>query len=102
LKSYVSGKEALFIGPLVDKDKINEFIASSDSKKVVLTDRYVSFRAHPRLFDLMKEMPQEKLQEVEFAVLLHRLNEMQRLEFAHSDKVEVLSNFDSMDQYFAS
>lgn len=102
IKSYLSGKEALYIGPLVDKDIISEFIDNMDSKKVVITDRYVSFRPHPRLFDLMKELPQEKLQEVEFAVLLHRLNEMQRLEFENSDKVEVLKSFDSMDQYFAS
>jgi DNA-binding transcriptional MerR regulator len=102
IKSYLSGKEALYIGPLVDKDVISEFIDNMDSKKVVITDRYVSFRPHPRLFDLMKELPSEKLQEVEFAVLLHRLNEMQRLEFENSDKVEVLKNFDSMDHYFAS
>jgi DNA-binding transcriptional MerR regulator len=102
IKSYLSGKEALYIGPLVDKDVISEFIDNMDSKKVVITDRYVSFRPHPRLFDLMKELPQEKLQEVEFAVLLHRLNEMQRLEFENSDKVEVLKSFDSMDHYFAS
>lgn len=102
IKSYLSGKEALYIGPLVDKDLISEFIDNMDSKKVVITDRYVSFRTHPRLFDLMKELPSEKLQEVEFAVLLHRLNEMQRMEFENSDKVEVLRSFDSMDQYFAS
>ncbi len=102
IKSYLSGKEAMFIGPMVDKDMISEFIDNMDSKKVVITDRYVSFRPHPRLFDVMKELPQEKLKDVEFAVLLHRLNEMQRLEFAHSDKVEVLKSFDSMDQYFAS
>ncbi len=102
IKSYLSGKEALYIGSLVDKDVISEFIDNMDSKKVVITDRYVSFRPHPRLFDLMKELPSEKLQEVEFAVLLHRLNEMQRLEFENSDKVEVLKNFDSMDHYFAS
>lgn len=102
IKSYLSGKEALYIGPLVDKDVISEFIDNMDSKKVVITDRYVSFRPHPRLFDLMKELPKEKLQEVEFAVLLHRLNEMQRLEFENSDKVEVIKNFDSMDHYFAS
>lgn len=102
IKSYLNGKEALYIGPLVDKDLINEFIDNMHSKKVVITDRYVSFRPHPRLFDLMKDMPGDKLQEVEFAVLLHRLNEMQRLEFNNSDKVEVLNSFDSMDQYFAS
>lgn len=102
IKSYLNGKEALYIGPLVNKDIISEFIDNMDSKKVVITDRYVSFRPHPRLFDLMKELPKDKLQEVEFAVLLHRLNEMQRLEFENSDKVEVLKSFDSMDQYFAS
>ncbi|GEM_PF-2345639 len=102
IKSYLNGKEALYIGSLVDKDMISEFIDNMSSKKVVITDRYVSFRAHPRLFDVMKELPSEKLQEVEFAVLLHRLNEMQRMEFENSDKVEVLRSFDSMDHYFAS
>ncbi|MCR9203612.1 MAG: hypothetical protein NXH75_03480, partial [Halobacteriovoraceae bacterium] len=102
VKSYLNNKEAIYIGPLVDKDVISEFIDNMSSKKVVITDRYVSFRPHPRLFDLMKDLPQDKLQEVEFAVLLHRINEMQRLEFENSDKVEVLKSFDSMDHYFAS
>jgi len=102
IKSYLNNKEAMYIGPLVSKDMISEFIDNMSSKKVVITDRYVSFRPHPRFFDLMKDMPSEKLQDVEFAVLLHRLNEMQRFEFENSDKVEILNSFDSMDQYFAS
>ncbi len=102
IKSYLSGKEAIFIGSLVDKDTITEFIDHMPPKKVVITDRYVSFRAHPRLFDLMKDLPKEKLDGVEFAVLLHRFNELQELKFQNSDKVELLNNFDSMDTYFSA
>jgi DNA-binding transcriptional MerR regulator len=102
VKSYLNGKEAIYIGSLVDKDVISEFIDHMPSKKVVITDRYVSFRAHPRLFDLMKDLPHEKLEDVEFAVLLHRFNEMQKLDFQNSDKVEVLNSFDSLDQYFSA
>lgn len=102
IKSYLNGKEAIYIGSLVDKDVISEFIDHMPSKKLVITDRYVSFRAHPRLFDLMKDLPDEKLQNIEFAVLLHRFNEMQKLEFQNSDKVEVLNSFDSLDSYFSA
>jgi len=102
IKSYLNGKEALYIGSLVDKDTLSEFIDNLPAKKLVLTDRYVSFRTHPRLFDLMRDIPNEKLQDIEFAVLLHRLNELQKMEFAHSDKVQVLGSFDSMDQYFSA
>ncbi len=102
IKSYLNGKEAIYIGPMVDKDMISEFIDHMPSKKVVITDRYVSIRPTPRLFDLMKDLPNEKLQNIEFAVLIHRLNEMQRMEFENSDKVQVLNSFDSIDQYFSA
>ena len=102
IKSYLNGKEAIYIGSLIDKDLISEFIDHMPSKKVVITDRYVSFRAHPRLFDLMKDLPNEKLEDVEFAVLLHRFNEMQKMEFKNSDKVQVLNSFDSLDRYFSA
>ncbi len=102
VKSYLNGKEAIYIGPMVDKDVITEFIDHMPSKKVVITDRYVSVRPTPRLFDLMKDLPNEKLQDVEFAVLIHKLNELQRVEFENSDKVQVLNSFDSIDQYFSA
>ena len=102
IKSYFNGKEAIYIGPMVDKDVISEFIDHMPSKKVVITDRYVSIRPTPRLFDLMKDLPNEKLQDIEFAVLIHKLNELQRVEFENSDKVQVLNSFDSIDQYFSA
>ncbi len=102
IKSFFNGKEAIYIGSMVDKDMISEFIDHMPSKKVVITDRYVSIRPTPRLFDLMKDLPNDKLQNIEFAVLIHRLNEMQRMEFENSDKVQVLNSFDSIDQYFSA
>jgi len=102
IKSYFNGKEAIYIGPMVDKDVISEFIDHMPSKKVVITDRYVSIRPTPRLFDLMKDLPNEKLQDIEFAVLIHKMNELQRVEFENSDKVQVLNSFDSIDQYFSA
>lgn len=102
IKSFLNGKEAIYIGPMVDKDMINEIVDHMPSKKVVITDRYVSLRPTPKLFDLMKDLPNDKLQDVEFAVLVHKLNEMQKVEFENSDKVQVLNSFDSIDQYFSA
>jgi len=102
IKSYLNGKEALYIGPQVDKDMISEIIDHVPSRKVVITDRYVSIRPTPKLFDLMKELPGEKLQNIEFAVLIHRFDEMQKMEFENCDKVEVLNSFDSIDKYFSA
>ena len=100
IKSYLNGREAIYIGSQLNADIVSELIDSMPESKVILTDRYVSSKPYPEVFNLMSKFDESYLNHTELAILLHRQDNFQKTNFRLSGKVKTFESFDSLDCFF--
>ena len=99
IKSFLGGKNTLFIGNEIDENIIKEFLNQMGPEKIILTDRVQGNLRPPKVVELLHGIDTSSLNEVEVGLLIHSKNG-DGMESPFIDThVKTFSSFDSIEKF---
>jgi DNA-binding transcriptional MerR regulator len=95
--SYLNNTPAIFIGNRLNVEVINHFASSVAHKAIMITDRYVTFKTRPNLFEQIGRMNFASFKS-NLMTLVHNYKNPKQVDFLPQIGQQ-FQNFDSFSQY---